>query len=572
MIGLMLALISSASCNLWPFGHDLTDIASITDGAHNAGNPHFFFLPPIVRQSPNFAGAFDGSGMPIVHICEWNGTACISDKVIARRDAPGTDPAITLMNEEYEFLLDTKQVKFTPGRTYRVRVVLVAAELGHFDLRVGSSNDIERFFNRLAIMLGEGETLRIRFRIEAGALGTGVLHTNPTDPVVATIRNGGGEVLQYLAEKDDRGVPTRYLGMRRFQSTNVSGGDALVLGANRLPEAIELRGGGRVVFSYPSPTSVRMTLVLPDGNSAVTSFDITAAPSSSFRAWRSQSGLAVQQPGRGVTRANSARQILVDVTAEVGGESEPIDGATVSGSWQVVGGEQFGSYIAHNVGAGVYTAQLPTIASEPKDFPIIEQTCGSLDDLVGDFCQALEDSGFDREMAASCIAFAPLGPEAVLACEAAVALVALSCAANTACDGFEAAQDLFVPDDKSLSVSCHVLTKDLFADYKVVTLEAPLPEIVSFSFKLPMLFGLFTFPPDPAPAESYVAVTEILPRMPNVAVSMSIHGTDGYEDFQSGVTNASGQFELYVPGAEAGVLDVITTTIGSRTKTVSIVF
>src|SRR5262245_61581971 len=39
----------------------------IVDGANN-GNPHFFFLPPLVPQ-PATNGAFDGSLSPVVEIC-----------------------------------------------------------------------------------------------------------------------------------------------------------------------------------------------------------------------------------------------------------------------------------------------------------------------------------------------------------------------------------------------------------------------------------------------------------------------------------------------------------------------
>jgi hypothetical protein len=40
----------------------------IMDGAH-LGNPHFFFLPPMV-PSPKFSGTFDGSRSPVVQITE----------------------------------------------------------------------------------------------------------------------------------------------------------------------------------------------------------------------------------------------------------------------------------------------------------------------------------------------------------------------------------------------------------------------------------------------------------------------------------------------------------------------
>ena len=40
----------------------------IRDGAHNNGNPHFYFLPPIVA-SPNATGSFDATQAPSVTVC-----------------------------------------------------------------------------------------------------------------------------------------------------------------------------------------------------------------------------------------------------------------------------------------------------------------------------------------------------------------------------------------------------------------------------------------------------------------------------------------------------------------------
>src|SRR5690242_11674609 len=41
----------------------------LVDGAHNSGNAHFYFLPPLVRQ-PSVSGVFNPSLRPTVEICE----------------------------------------------------------------------------------------------------------------------------------------------------------------------------------------------------------------------------------------------------------------------------------------------------------------------------------------------------------------------------------------------------------------------------------------------------------------------------------------------------------------------
>ena len=47
---------------------------AISDGAHG-GNPHFFFLPPLV-PNPNPTGTFDPAVTPTVVICALSGSAC----------------------------------------------------------------------------------------------------------------------------------------------------------------------------------------------------------------------------------------------------------------------------------------------------------------------------------------------------------------------------------------------------------------------------------------------------------------------------------------------------------------
>src|SRR5256885_5502087 len=47
----------------------------IRDGAHNNGNPHFYFLPPIV-VNPRATGSFDPAQAPSVTVCQLTGTDC----------------------------------------------------------------------------------------------------------------------------------------------------------------------------------------------------------------------------------------------------------------------------------------------------------------------------------------------------------------------------------------------------------------------------------------------------------------------------------------------------------------
>src|SRR5688500_16009385 len=61
---------------------------TITDAAHNDGNPRFHFLPPLVKQ-PIFSGTPDGAVAPQVLVCQWDGNQC-ADLVAAFDENEGT--------------------------------------------------------------------------------------------------------------------------------------------------------------------------------------------------------------------------------------------------------------------------------------------------------------------------------------------------------------------------------------------------------------------------------------------------------------------------------------------------
>jgi hypothetical protein len=87
-------------------------------------------------------------------------------------------------------------------------------------------------------------------------------------------------------------------------------------------------------------------------------------------------------------------------------------------------------------------------------------------------------------------------------------------------------------------------------------------------------------PSHPAEGQSYVGTVEVVCIPAGSSVRMSIVGTDGYTDSVLHAvpdTQKVGTFELWVPGAEAGVRDVVTVEIllpegDTLTKTASLVF
>jgi hypothetical protein len=160
----------------------------IVDAAHNGGNAHFFFLPPLV-PAPSTSGTPDGSLSPEVVICEWSGSACTT--TIARFTMQsGTGAQIVRYDAstgQYIVNWDTKtcitgSCTLDPAKTYRLRVRVAAVLLGFADVDVVSSgSELRNVQTGEYIGLVNGRTLPVKFRIERGAVS--VLAVGGSAPV-----------------------------------------------------------------------------------------------------------------------------------------------------------------------------------------------------------------------------------------------------------------------------------------------------------------------------------------------------------------------------------------------------
>ena len=145
----------------------------IVDAGHNSGNPHFFFLPPMVSP-PSFSGPFDGSLSPVVEICRWNGTACALPLLVRFTTTTGRGAQrvrVDLANELYAVNWNTERPDAEERKTYRIRVLVAGTELGHADVVIVSrGKKIRNVSTGALIQLAEDRTLPIKFRIEQGAV------------------------------------------------------------------------------------------------------------------------------------------------------------------------------------------------------------------------------------------------------------------------------------------------------------------------------------------------------------------------------------------------------------------
>ena len=169
------ALIIAAACtDRTPVTPELGGpSASISDALHESGNAHFYFLPPLV-PAPSPTGEFDGSLAPVVRICEWTGEGCAEALVaeFTMATGPGSETVrVELEDESYIVNWHTDQFGLDATKTYRIRVLISGAELGHADVDVvASAGEAKNVDTGEFIALVDGRTLPIKFRIEKGII------------------------------------------------------------------------------------------------------------------------------------------------------------------------------------------------------------------------------------------------------------------------------------------------------------------------------------------------------------------------------------------------------------------
>src|SRR5882762_375937 len=183
---------------------------AISDGVHGGGTQGFYFLPPMVAQ-PAFSGSFDGDITtldPQIAICDITsgadnncGGAGGTSAVIVFTTT--STPAITvdLTTSQYQVNWDTRAASFLAGHTYRVHVTAGASgtsrELGFADaLLTTTPGQAKEVATGTLIVLKDGRTLPIHFRIEGGIVGsvsvsaaTPTVATGGTDQITATVRD-----------------------------------------------------------------------------------------------------------------------------------------------------------------------------------------------------------------------------------------------------------------------------------------------------------------------------------------------------------------------------------------------
>ena len=176
---------------------------TVTDGAHG-GNPHFFWLPPMV-SSPSTAGVFDPGVSPQIDICQWTGSACVLPMLATytTTTGPGSETVrVDTTSSLYIVNWHTDQFPLVAGATYRIAASVLGAVVGTADVAVLSTGSAKNVSTGDDIPLLDGKTLPIKFRIELGMVVLVAVSPNPDTIIVnkfggltATLTDAHGAVV-----------------------------------------------------------------------------------------------------------------------------------------------------------------------------------------------------------------------------------------------------------------------------------------------------------------------------------------------------------------------------------------
>ena len=195
---LALTLVLAASCSdRTPIMPDVSaPTASIWDAAHEGGNAHFHFLPPLAA-APVATAAFDGSLLLhlTVQVCSLLGGACVAPPLAVFTARTGTGGEVLRISPEDElYIVNWRTDGLESGARYRIRVLAAGTELGHADVDVvGTGAGLKNVDTDEYVGLVAGRTLPIKFRIEVGAVFV-------VGPAGGTIQAGGGRVTLRIPE------------------------------------------------------------------------------------------------------------------------------------------------------------------------------------------------------------------------------------------------------------------------------------------------------------------------------------------------------------------------------------
>ncbi len=229
---------------------------AIQDAVHSGGNPHFYWLSPLV-SAPSPTGTFDPSSSPVVRISEWNGGEGALVAEYTRSSGPGSETVqLDVQGQRYFVNWHSALFNLNPNINYRIRVLVAGTELGFADVDVVANNGDLRRVDADHIPLRTGRDLFIPFRIEQGALGASLT------------------LVKHVVNDNGRAAVAADFTLSAAGPTPISGAGGVSSGPGFLPGTYTLSETGPTGYTASAWTCTGGTqagsqITLADGDSAV---------------------------------------------------------------------------------------------------------------------------------------------------------------------------------------------------------------------------------------------------------------------------------------------------------------
>jgi hypothetical protein len=418
-----------------------------------------------------------------------------------------------------------------------------------------------------------------------------------------------GLTVDYFGSRDDAGNP---ISLEYVNVTDTAGDTTSITIVDQKPSTIQTEDGTILNLIWLSDTEFRLQAISPDGQyeasipvdlenpeasvpsatPLVTSPPVRAACIDATHTLRLVN--YEQDNDLGASTATNLRvgQAGPTIDVDVSKCSQPYDPGVVKvrfeGFW--LGGSV--DYFAQRIDTGTYQARIPDL---DRDAPIGE-TCAAAVKAIDTSCIALRNMT-PVQITALCVRTGAQIPNqaarvAVTAgCEAALLAARAYCnlpgrspapgapsGPSRICEGLKN----FEQGPETVTLTPHAYdsatTQWLFGSPQAVPSQGPFPTLsLAFSPSATSIESVATFPLDPTPDMGYTVSAFIFPCLTDtsgaVNVTISVSGTDGYQDSHTVAITEEGEVSLSVPGGAQNVRDTITVSVeGGSSKTFSIVF
>ena len=422
-----------------------------------------------------------------------------------------------------------------------------------------------------------------------------VFYTNSSDPLFLTLEEDNS-VINFYGNRDSDGIPVKATHIQMLESDSIE--NLITLGDNNMPESFIASNGVQFQLEWIDSNRIVFTAISGDGETQInTLVNLNDTQESKIRnepkekvakrkgklqlISRSQAGFdLIGEVNNQNTMSNTARlfvtecnmpvnrQVRVDVTTN---DFFPSDRKVLR------------SIFPKQIKTGVYEAAIPSGLTKSVN---PQEVCRSISSILDAIC--LSGIGnpnlttaiclqLTRSIAATGIGAAKAG-EFFVACEFFGLLFNRYCAiasefpsGTSICDlpflNFEITQDIML---QGVGIA---LPKNIRGRAVPAEANGPYPDITLDFGNETILSGFILEPSNPVAGENYNAVAKVLCVKPLSQITISIIGTDGFQDsmtFKVDAETASENFVLNVPGAESGVRDecIVEIEFFDGTKTI----